>query len=202
MTDFDYSTTGLDDNPKWKVAAEVCHQWLTQNMTMFGPERIVNFMHNQPVAAAKRIFDNCPDWSEESITLLLLGPAKDALISDDAKEAFSRQFFGDRTVDLLKTLMDGKNATDTDMVRDAKRIFVAEAISTMNDQMIGRMRIDAHHQTRWKILGNLEETFKTVKGQDPALDALFEDAMAQSKDALTKLDVAAAAKKAPKPPGL
>lgn len=198
--EFDYATSGLEDNQRWKVATLICHRWLHENMSMFGPERILNFMHNQPIAAAKRIHDNCNDWSEESITLLLMGPAKDALIATPEKEEFSRKFFGDRTVDLLRALIDPKNAADADMSRDAKRIIMAEGISTMNDQMIGRKRIDPHHQTRWTILRNLEDSFATIKGQDPKLDAIFEDAMSQSKDALTKLDVEAAAKKAPKPP--
>jgi len=199
---FDYSTSGLPENGKWQVAAEICHGWLSQHMTMFGPERITNFMHNQPVSAAKRIMNNCDSWSEESVTLVLLGPAKDMLIATPEKEDFCRKFFGDRTIELLKTLIDPKNAVDADMARDANRIFIAEGVSTMSDQMIGRQRIDAHHQTRWNILNNLEQNFAQVKGVDPRLDAVFEDAMAQSKDALTKLDQAAAAKKAPKPPGM
>jgi hypothetical protein len=71
----------------------------------------------------------------------------------------------------------------------------------MEDQLIGRARIDAHHQTRWKILAGLEEGFAKVKGETPGIDKVFAEALVQSRDALTKLDQAAAAKKTPKPPG-
>lgn len=195
---FDFSSLGLPANKKWEDAANTCHAWLTQHMSMFGPERINNFMHNQPGAAAKRIFDHCPGWSEECITVLLMGPAKGNLVEDPAAAAQ----YGDRAVALVKTLINPKNALDAQMLRDAQRIFIAEGISTMNDQMVDRKRIDAHHQTRWKILGELEEGFKALKGQDTGLDALFEDAFAKSKAALTKLDVEAAAKKLNKPPGM
>lgn len=197
--DFDYSTSGLPDNARWKIATQICHQWLSQHMTMFGPERIINFMHNQPVAAARRITDNCADWSEESVTLLLLGPAKDTLIANDEVEQVSRHIFGDRAVDLLRAMV-GEAEPDAEMVRDMNRIFLVEGVSTMSDQMIGRARIDKHHQTRWDILNNLEQNFAKIKGQDPALDVVFEDAMAQSKAALTALDKGATVKKGFKPP--
>lgn len=197
--DFDYTTSGLPENNQWKIATQICHQWLTQHMTMFGPERIVNFMHNQPVAAARRIMDNCEDWSEESVTLVLLGPAKDVLVANEEVEGVSRHIFGDRAVDLLKAMM-GEGTPDAQMVRDMNRIFVVEGISTMNDQMIGRARIDRHHETRWNILKDLEENFSGIKGQDPALDEVFEDAMQQSKDALNALDREAAKKKGFIPP--
>lgn len=198
---FDYSTSGLPENNKWKIAAAICNQWLNDNMSMFGPERIVNFMHNQPIAAAKRVMDNCDDSSEETVTLLLLGPAKGALIANDEVEAVARHIFGDRTVELLKTLMDPADAVDADMTRDANRIYIAEAVSAMSDQMIGRARIDKHHQVRWNMLNEFEKTFATLKGADPKLDVVFEDAAKKSREALEALDKAApAVKKAPKPP--
>lgn len=197
---FDYSKAGLPENDRWKVAAAICNQWLNENMSMFGPERIENFMHNQPIAAAKRIMDNCDDWSEESVTLALLGPAKGALVANPEAEKVSRHIFGDRTVDLLYTMIDPSKAKDAEMTRDTNRIFIVEGISTMSDQMIGRARIDRHHQTRWNILRDLESTHAGIKGQDPALDALFADAAKQSRDALEALDKAAAAGKKPNPP--
>jgi hypothetical protein len=205
---FDYATSGLPENNKWKIAAEICNQWLHQNMGMFGPERIANFMHNQPVAAAKRVMDNCDGWSEESMTLLLLGPAKGVLIASAEKEQVSRQIFGDRAVELLKSLMDTTNAVDPAMTRDVNRINIAEAISAMNDQMIGRHLFKnkgsrfVHHDTRKNMLKGFEETHAAVKGQDPKLDAIFEDAVKQSKMALDTIDQELAANKqqAPKPP--
>lgn len=196
---FDYKATGLPDNPKWQAAAEMCHAWLSQHMSMFGQDGIARFMRDQPLAAAQRIIDNCLDWSEESVTLALLGPAKgDAL----AAEALSRRVFGDRTVEILNAMADERKPRDAAMKRDLNRLFIVEGISTMNDQMVGRKRIDAHHQTRWRILGSLQAEFAKVKGQNPKLDVVFEEAMRQSKDALNALDKAAAAKKTPKPPGL
>lgn len=204
---FDYSQSGLPENNKWKVAAAICEHWLNENMSMFGPERIASFMTNQPVSAARRIMDNCDEWSEESVTLALLGPAKGLLAANPETEARARFIFGDRTVDLLLTLADPANAKDAEMTRDANRIYLVEAVSAMNDQMIGRKRIDKHHQTRWNMVNEFEATFATLKGQDPKLDTVFEDAMKLSKQALTALDEAAALapKKMPpqhKPPGV
>ena len=198
---FDYSTSGLPQNDRWNVATQICNQWLNENMGFFGPERINNFMHNQPVAAAKRIIDNTGDWSEESVTLLLLGPAKSTLLANTQTETVARHIFGDRAVDLLQAMADPSKA-DAEMIRDMNRIFIAEGISTMTDQMIGRAKIDQHHETRWNILHNLERTHATIKGQDPALDKLFEEAAKKSHDALEGLDRAAAAiaKKPMKPP--
>jgi hypothetical protein len=200
---FDYSTSGLPSNPKWEAAAQICNQWLNENMKMFGPERIVNFMHNQPVAAAKRVIDNCPDYTEESVTLLLLGPAKGILAANPETETVCRRMFGDRAVDLLLT-MAGNAPVDEVMSRDVGRIFIAEGVSTMTDQMIGRAKIDKFHQRRWDILNDLEATFSTVKGVDPALDKVFEDAAQKSRDALETLDKAAAAQpkkpSGPRPP--
>jgi hypothetical protein len=198
---FDYSTAGLPQNDRWNVATQICNQWLNENMTMFGPERINSFMHNQPIAAAKRIIENTNDWSEESVTLTLLGPAKSALLANPQAEAVGRQIFGDRTIDLLQAMADPSKA-DAEMIRDMNRIFIVEGVSTMTDQMIGRAKIDRFHETRWNILHDLERTHATIKGQDPALDKIFVEAAQKSHDALEGLDRAAAAsaKKPIKPP--
>lgn len=242
---FDYSKSGLPDNEKWKAAAAVCNQWLNENMSMFGPERIASFMEHQPIAAAKLILANCGMYSEESITLVLLGPAKGILLSptrdeieanireqvgevpEDQKEeaeaeilevieshvaayqnrdAQIRQVFGDRAIELMK-YVSGLSAVqfDTDMPLDATRLFLVEGLSTMNDQLIGRARIDKHHQVRWDILKGLEQQFAAVKGQNPALDAIFEAALVKSRDALEALDKAPKREhknKGPKPPTL
>lgn len=191
---FDYDKSGLPANDRWKIAAAICNKWLDDNMSVFGPERIANFMANQPVAAAQRVMQCCADWSDECVTILLLGPAKTAIVATPEAERVARHIFGDRTVDLMHAMMDASYPHDAAMARDINRIFIAEGISTMSDQMIGRARIDKHHQTRWNILNDLEKTFATVKGQDPALDAAFEDASAQSRKALEALDRAAAEK--------
>jgi hypothetical protein len=68
----------------------------------------------------------------------------------------------------------------------------------MNDQLIGRARIDKHHQVRWNILKNLETEFANVKGENPKLDVVFEEALKKSRAALTALDNAP--KKGPNPP--
>ncbi len=203
MSKFDYSQTGLPSNPHWMLAVDLCHQWLGTNMTMFGAERHIAFMHNQPVAAAKRVFDNCDQFSQESITVLLLGPAKGDLIESEGAERMARHLFGDRVVDLVHVLHDPElqKTADPALLRDVGRIVLAEGISTMNDQLIGRQRIDRHHQVRWDILRHLEEQGQRIAGADPALDALFADALVQSRAALEALD-AAAAKKPPAPPAV
>lgn len=198
---FEYKNAGLPANEKWELAARMCNRWLDDNMSMFGPERIKDFMHNQPVAAAKRLLNDADHASEESVTLALLGPAKGILLAKGEAEVLMRHTFGDRAVDLMRTLADPKNAVDADMTRDANRIFLVEGISTMEDQMIDRKRIDAHHQTRWKILAGLEANFAKVKGETPGIDKVFEDCMVRSRATLEGLDRAAAAPKTPKPPG-
>ncbi len=199
---FEYKNAGLPANEKWELASKMCNRWVDDKMgKMFGPERIKDFMHNQPVAAAKRLLNDAGDASEESVTLALLGPAKGILMAPGEAEVLLRHTFGDRAVDLMHTLADPSKAKDAAMSRDANRIFLIEGISTMEDQLIGRARIDAHHQTRWKILAGLEAGFAKVKGETPGIDKVFADALVKSRDALTKLDQAAAAKQAPKPPG-
>ncbi len=198
---FDYSQSGLPAHPVYELCTKMCNRWLDENMTQFGPERIANFMHNQPVAAARRLLDNCADVSEECVIVALLGPAKEALLAGGEIEVLMRHTFGDRAVDLVRTVQDPAHATDAAMTRDAQRIFVVEGLSTMHDQMIGRERIDAFHQKRWDILRNLEAGFSTIKGQDPALEKLFEEAAQKSRETLEGLDRAAAAKSQPKPPG-
>ncbi len=198
---FEYATSGLPANDRWQIATEICNQWLNQNMSMFGPERIASFMHNQPVAAAKRIIENCGDYSEESVTLALLGPAKSTLVANPETEKAARNIFGDRAVDLLHAMAEPAKG-DAEMTRDATRIFIVEGVSTMSDQMIGRAKIDRFHETRWNILNDLERNFATVKGENPGLDAIFEDAAKKSHDALSALDKAAklAGKTGFKPP--
>jgi hypothetical protein len=189
---FNFDEAGLPDNNRFRVATAICNHWLDQNMGFFGPERIKNFMHNQPVAAAKRIIDNTSDWSEESVILTLLGPAKGELLANSEAEKTARHIFGDRAVDLLQAMADPSQA-DADMIRDMNRIQKVENISAMNDQMVGRAKIDQHHETRWNMLHNFEREHAITKGQDPALDALFEDAAKKSHEALEALDRAAAA---------
>lgn len=197
---FDLSTTSLANKPQWQHAADICHAWLTQNMSMFGPDRILSFMKNQPVAAAERIMAHCDDVSEETVTVLLLGPAKGLLIENRADERQARAIFGDRAVDLILTLENPVNAIDAQMSRDAVRISLAEGLSTMNDQLIGRARIDAHHQTRWRILQGLEAFHAQVNGQNPALDVVFADGLKRSRAALEALDNAPKAPRSPRPP--
>lgn len=202
MSKYDYSQTGLPSSPHWMLAADLCYQWLGAHMRMFGPERHLAFMTNQPVAAAKRVFDNCDQFTPECITVLLLGPAKGDLIETAGAERMARHLFGDRVVDLVHALSDPElqKSADAAMLRDVGRIVLAEGISTMNDQLIGRQRIDRHHQVRWDILRHLEAQAGRIAGADPKLDALFADALVQSRQALEALDAAASAKKPPTPP--
>lgn len=200
---FDYSKSGLPANPLWELCTKMCNRWLDTRMKMFGPDRIENFMNDQPVTAAKNLLAHCPDVSPESVMVALLGPAKEALVQGAEMEVLMRHTFGDRAVDLAQTLFDPSKAVDADMQRDAERLFLVEGLSTMTDQMIGRQRIDPHHHTRWDLLHRFEARFPDIKGRDPGLDALFEDALQKSRETLEGLDRAAAAKKhQPKPPGM
>lgn len=200
---FDYKQSGLPANDTWELATKMCNRWLNTYMTMFSPERIANFMNDQPVTAAKNLLTHCADASPESVIVALLGPAKGALMAEAELDTLMRHTFGDRAVDLVRTLADPANATDAAMKRDAERIFIVEGLSTMTDQMIGRQKIDGFHQKRWNILRSLESGFEDVRGKDPALDALFNDALKKSRETLEALDNAASAgKKPPKPPGM
>jgi hypothetical protein len=197
---FEYSKSGLPANDVWEKATSLCNAWLDQNMSMFGPERIESFMMHQPVAAAKLIIGNCPDYSEESVILALLGPAKGELLSNGPQmTAALTQIFGEPAVELLKYMSGMTEASDLSMPRDANRLFLVEGLSTMNDQLIGRARIDKHHQTRWNILKNLELNFSKVKGQNPGIDKIFAEALVKSRQALEALDNAPK-KPGPKPP--
>lgn len=202
---FDYSTTGLPDNDQWKNALNICHKWLTENMSMFGPERIASFMEHQPIAAAKLIIANCPDYSDECITLALLGPAKGVFLANQEAVTVAAYMFGERTARLLLASTGGYQ-TDADMVRDMARLFIVEGLSGMNDQIIGRAKIDKHHQVRWNMLNHYEKIFADVKGQNPGLDKIFEEALVKSRAALEALDKAATQNplsvKTPKPPTL
>jgi hypothetical protein len=179
---FDYSISGLPDNPQWQAAADVCHAWLMQHMSMFGPERIARFMLSQPITAAKLITENCPDWSEECVTLALLGPAKEALLE-------TGDIFSGEAKALFEVLTE-KSIPNAAQERDQVRLFLVEGLSTMNDQLIGRARIDQHHQTRWNILHVLEKDFALVQGRNPALDRIFAQALEESRTALQALDKA------------
>lgn len=190
---YDYAKTGLPANPAWEKAAGVCHAWLTRHMSMFNEKQINAFMKNQPVAAAKRLIETCPDVSPEAVTLALIGPAKGAVVAGAAAEAAARRDFGDRAVDMILAL-DAPEKADAPMRRDIDRLFLVEGLSMMHDQLIGRARIDAHHNVRWNILISFEDRFDTLRGRNPALDALFAEGLSLSREALERLD------KSPKPP--
>ncbi len=185
---FDYAKTGLPDKPEWRAAVEICHAWLTKNMIMFGPERIENFMKNQPLTAANLIMENSEEWSEDSVTMALLGPAKADVF--DEKGAFHARAgeFGEKTKALFKAMTEEGHAPDAEQRRDMVRLFLVEGLSTMNDQMIGRKKADGFHEKRWIILRDLERDFSAVKGQNPALDDLFEKAAKESRATLEALD--------------
>ncbi|MDD9900629.1 MAG: hypothetical protein OXT65_06585 [Alphaproteobacteria bacterium] len=197
---FNYKSTGLPDNRGWEFAAHICHAWVSQSMgRMFGPDRINNFMQNQPVTAAKRIMDHCDDWSESSVTIALLGPAKMTLLEDEKSELMARGLFGDRVVDTLWAMQSSHMARDAEMERDMVRVYMVESLSGMHDQIIGRKKIDKMHHIRWNMLEGYEKNFARIKGQNPALDKIFEDSLKQSRTSLEALDKAAAQNK-PKPP--
>lgn len=196
---FDYSTTGLPEKKEWKLASGLCLAWLNQNMGQFGDDGIDRFMHHQPVTAAKRIMEHCDSWTDESVTVALLGPAKGIVVANAEIEAMARRDFGDRTVDLVKAVGGMSAPVDEAMARDVNRLYMVEAMSGMGDQLIGRARIDKHHQVRWNMVREFEANFSGMKGENPRLDPLFEDSLQKSRASLEKLDRDAAAKKNNKP---
>lgn len=209
---FDYDTSGLPDNPRWRVATSICEEWLKQNMLdKYGDHGIVNFMHNQPVGAAKRIMEHCPDATEETVTLLLLGiPARALAVSNPETEAVTKNLFGEAAIHLIHVLNDRSVAQgDAALLRAADRIELAEAVSALNDQMIRRHEYKTeeqrlrHHDVRMMMMENFETLYKRVKGQDPGLDLIFEESFAKAKVAMDAINLEIATKKpdaAQKPP--
>lgn len=191
---FQYSDTGFPQNKRMECATRTCKAWLDRHMSMFKDKGIRNFMLNQPVRAAKMLIEKTDTPSQASVIAALLGPAKSDIMASPVSEQMARELYGNQTVNLIAYLMDG-NSTDPQIIRDANRLFLVEGMSTMNDQLIGRKRIDAHHQVRWNILNDLEKHFKTVKGENPALDEIFAADLKQSRAALERLDRDAAQKK-------
>ena len=200
---FKYEETGLPDNPRYRIACNICLAWLRTHMGQFGEEGLSRFMHGQPVAAAKRLLEHCPDTGEDAIVLVLMGPNKGALIED---AAFIKQkipgFYTDRAASMLKAMAGQDKPSDFDMARDIIRIKMNEDLSGMQDQIIGRKNIDAHHAVRWNMLESFEKFFTAVKGQNPKLDRIYEDALKQSRASLEALGPASLTpppKKAPNP---
>lgn len=206
--EFNYDDHDLPDNKQYRNALEICHRWLTAHMgKMFNQKQIGNFMKDQPITAAKHIMERTDNPSEASIIAAMLGPAKFDMINHpdhpqgEAYEDFAKKAFGEDTVNLIRYIAGLSHMPAQTLERDRVRLFMVESLSTMHDQLIGRKRIDPHHQVRWDLLKNLETGFKAVKGQNPQLDPLFEDALKQSRAALEALDAAAAKKpKGPKGP--
>lgn len=208
---FDYSTTGLPANKNWETATNMCREWFDTSemgqrmLAQFKEAGVIRFMHAQPIAAAKRLLEFCPDAGEEAVTLLLAGPAKGNLAANDV---LTRAAFGDRTVDLLNALAGRAPAVDAQMQRDINRMSLLEAISAMNDQIIDRHLFKGeksrfeHHPVRKNMLRDFEALHAQTKGENPKLDAVFEDALAQSRVAMDAIDKELAAKKTPKPPGM
>lgn len=200
--EFSYNDHDLPENKQYRLALDICHKWLTAHMgRMFNQKQIGNFMKDQPITAAKNLMNKTEEASEASIIAAMLGPAKFDFIDHpenprgSESEAFAIQNFGADTVNLLR-YMAGLSYLESPMLeRDKTRLFMVEGLSTMHDQLIGRKRIDPHHQVRWNILNDLESGFKAVKGQNPQLDPLFEEALKQSRQALEALDKAAEVKK-------
>ena len=189
---FKFSETGLPEIEPFEQAAEICKFWLDTHMSQFGDKGIRNFMMNQPVRAAK-LLTLQKLCTPSSLIVALLGPAKFDLIANASSETLARQTFGDDAVDLIHHL-NGKETDNQYTIADGKRLFLVEGMSTMNDQLIGRKRIDRHHQVRWNILNNLEKHFEVAKGQNPILDKMFAADLKKSRAALEALDKAAAQK--------
>lgn len=194
---FSYFAADLPVKTEFAKAATLCNVWLDRHMSQFGDKGIKNFMMNQPVRAAKLLLNETDDCTDASVIIALLGPAKGDILGDGTNpvlETMARQNFGNATINLLRHMM-GEPSDDPVILRDAKRLILVEGLSTMNDQLIGRKRIDRHHQVRWDILHNLEEKFAEIRGENLQLDRRFEADLKKSRAALEALDREAAMKK-------
>lgn len=190
---FTYKDSGLPASDKFENATLLCKAWLDKHMAMFKDKGIRNFMLNQPVRAARLLISETDNVSEASVIVALLGPAKQDIMNSPVSQTMARKLLGNGAVDLLE-FMGGKPSNDPLMHRDAVRLFLVEGMSTMNDQLIDRKRIDAHHKVRWNILNDLEKHFAAYKGQNPALDRMFAEDLVKSRAALEALDLAPAQK--------
>jgi hypothetical protein len=202
---FKYEDTGLPNNQRFKDACDVCVSWLRAFMPQFGAEGHARFMMAQPVGAAKRLLELCPDTSEDAIVLVLMGPNKGALLEDaDFIKQKIPGLYSDRAASMLKTMTGQQPPQDPGIARDLIRIKMNEDLSGMNDQIIGRQNIDAHHAVRWQMLESFEAFHKQVKGMNPTLDPIYEDALKKSRQSLEALGPASLtppAKKGPRPHG-
>lgn len=196
---YDFSKTGLPQDPRFQVAAEMCFDWLNKYMPMFKGEGVQNFMRDQPVAAAKLLIANVPNVSDELIIMTLLGPARQTLLSSQQGFQLAMHLFGKRGLDMLVATVHETHIQDKEMAADLNRLFLVEGLSSMNDQIIDRKRKDAHHGVRWDILKGLEDRFTQIKGENPKLDVIFEEALKRSRQSLELLDRQPANPK--KPPG-
>ena len=184
---FYYKDTGLPLKDIFMNATEKCHTWLMSHASLskFGPDGISNFMHNQPVRAAKKLSELTDNPSETLITVTLLGPAKFTLLGAEAQ---SRKAWGDDVVDFLQYLSGDKQAANENFKEDEVKLFLVEGLSTMHDQLLDRDKVDLHHEIRWEFVKHFEQRFAEVKGQNPGLDALFEKDLIQSRKILEGLD--------------
>ncbi len=191
---FKYEDARLPQSDKFENATKLCKAWLDTHMAIFKDKGIKNFMLNQPVRAARLLVSETEHVSEASVIVALLGPAKQDILKTPVSETMAREMLGNAAVDLIQ-YMAGQPSNDPVMQRDAVRLFLVEGMSTMNDQLIDRKRIDKHHKVRWNILNNLESNFAKFQGRNPALDKMFAADLVKSRAALEALDRAAAAKK-------
>lgn len=211
---YDYSKSGLPANAHWEKAADAYHRWVTHFMGhQFNAQQIDNFMAGQPVAAAKRLLQYCPDASEESVTLALLGQVKGVIIEavgkDDATIAKATADFGARAVQMVIASVHPDLAIDADMKRDLARMQMVEDISMMEDQIGQGRRYDAHHHVRWNMVKLFETRIQEYKGVDPVLEKVYADRVQDARVILEGIDAYMSKKNdghprpgRPKPPGL
>jgi hypothetical protein len=180
---FDFNKTGLAQKAEWVISVKACHAWLTEHMSMFGQKGIENFMLGQPVKAAQTLLAACDDISDAAITAVLLGPARSDILRD---YAVTKNFFAPESLLLIKAREEG-DFSNAGLNRDLVRVMLAEGVSSMNDQLIGRAKIDRHHPVRWRMLDDFERFYADVAGQNPKLDVVFADCLAKSRAALEAL---------------
>ena len=180
---FDYSQTGLPENQKWQMAAAICHNWVDHNMGRnFDKESLNSFILSQPVKAAKMIVDNYEDYSEESVTVALLGPAKVNLLS---KQSMWVNSLGPRAVALGKhALEESVDDIDDAIRRDADRLFIAEGIVTLLDQIIEGDVPAEKHEACCNIVLSFEAELNSMEDDGSKLYKEFVDIIVQAKDVL------------------
>lgn len=180
-----YEDTGLPENPLFEKAFDAGFRTMTL-LNGRDEHRAAARYKARVLAAVECLRDACPDASDASVAAVLLGPLSGMRLRN---EAAAVRDFGQDVVDVLKARDNLRNDDGGDAYRDARRVFLAQAITDMQTDVHGLRQQDRFHERRRHELGALRDTFHAVKGHEPELDAWFEAAMSKSTEVMGLLDV-------------